>query len=75
MHLTRRRSPRVCWGLAGVAWVGLMALSRLVLGVHYLWDVVGAALLGALVAGIVWLLLDAAGGTWARVLGETPIRP
>jgi len=43
------------WVLAaGIAWTVLMALSRTYLGVHWLTDTLGGALLGAAVAALVW---------------------
>jgi undecaprenyl-diphosphatase len=53
---------------AGVAWVLLMALSRTYLGVHWVTDTIGGAVLGAAVALIVWAPFAARLGTesWRR---------
>ena len=43
------------WVLAaGIAWTVLMAFSRTYLGVHWLTDTLGGAVLGAAVAALVW---------------------
>ncbi|KRA25958.1 phospholipid phosphatase [Microbacterium sp. Root61] len=46
--------PRVWVGVAGAAWVMLMAFSRTYLGAHWLSDTVGGALLGASAALLVF---------------------
>lgn len=53
---------------AGVAWVILMALSRTYLGVHWVTDTVGGAVLGAAVALMIWAPFAAKLGTesWRR---------
>lgn len=53
---------------AGVVWVILMALSRTYLGVHWVTDTIGGAVLGAAVALIVWAPFAARLGTesWRR---------
>ncbi|WP_226483225.1 phosphatase PAP2 family protein [Natrinema amylolyticum] len=48
---------RVWLGVAGVV-VGLVSLSRLVLGVHYLVDVVAGAGLGLVVLGVLYVITD-----------------
>ena len=49
-HVRHRVWPDVAMA-AAFAWVVLMAMSRLVLGVHYFSDVVGGALLGVAIGG------------------------
>jgi undecaprenyl-diphosphatase len=45
-------------GMGLAAWSLLVGFSRIVLGVHYLLDVLVGYLLGALVGAAVWVLLD-----------------
>jgi undecaprenyl-diphosphatase len=44
--------PRIRWPLLGLA--GLIALSRVWLGVHYVTDVIAGAALGSIVAYVTW---------------------
>ncbi|NHN47973.1 phosphatase PAP2 family protein [Halostella sp. JP-L12] len=48
---------RVWLGLAGVV-VGIVSVSRLVLGVHYLVDIVAGAGLGLVVLGVLYVIAD-----------------
>ncbi|GAB3617154.1 hypothetical protein GCM10027416_17110 [Okibacterium endophyticum] len=52
--------PRLWVWIAGLAYVALMAYSRTYLGVHWLSDTIGGALLGIGVALIVWAPFAAA---------------
>lgn len=58
--------PRRGWMLAA-AWIALMALSRMYLGRHFLGDVLGGVLLGAIAAAVGFTLLKL--GHLARGLG------
>ncbi len=54
--------PRVLGLILGAIWVAVMALSRTVLSVHWLSDVIGGALTGVAIG----LLVAAAFGSWSR---------
>ena len=48
------------WPLIGVAlllWSLLVGLSRIILGVHYLYDVLAGYLLGLGIGAVMWLLM------------------
>jgi undecaprenyl-diphosphatase len=56
----------VAWGsavLAGIliVWAPLVALSRVAMGLHYLSDVVGGALLGLIAGGVALAIVSALG--------------
>lgn len=68
-----RGAPTWPWSVVGGAWVVVMSLSRLVLGVHYAWDVVGGALVGILVGVVLALIVEARAAGLRRWLGETPM--
>jgi undecaprenyl-diphosphatase len=59
--------PRVWVWAAGAIWVALMMFSRTYLGVHWLTDTIGGALLGAGVVLILWAPFA------AKISGE-PVR-
>ncbi|MET4639374.1 phosphatase PAP2 family protein [Mycetocola sp. 2940] len=59
--------PRVWVWIAGAIWVALMMFSRTYLGVHWLTDTIGGALLGAGVVLILWAPFA------AKISGE-PVR-
>lgn len=54
--------PRVLGLILGAIWAAVMALSRTVLSVHWLSDVIGGALTGVAIG----LLVAAAFGSWSR---------
>ncbi|QCR20175.1 phosphatase PAP2 family protein [Agrococcus sp. SGAir0287] len=54
------------WLVLAAAWMVAMAASRLVLGVHWLSDVVGGLLLGAATALLVWAAVAALQGAGRR---------
>jgi undecaprenyl-diphosphatase len=61
--VARRWSPRTGWVIVALGLACIVALSRTMLGVHYVTDVVAG-----LVVGWSWCLL------WAIVLGIVPAR-
>lgn len=62
---------------AGLAWVILMALSRTYLGVHWVTDTIGGAVLGAAVALTLWAPFAAKLGTesWRRPRWPGSVEP
>ena len=59
--------PRVLGLILGAIWAVVMALSRTVLSVHWLSDVIGGALTGVTIG-----LLAAAFGSWSRARPRAP---
>ncbi len=58
------------WLWAFLSWAGIVALSRVAVGVHYPSDILGGAIIGACVAGAVLWLWSFAGRTilpWLRL--------
>ena len=60
--------PRVLGLILGAIWAAVMALSRTVLSVHWLSDVIGGALTGVAIG----LLVAAAFGSWSRARPRAP---
>jgi undecaprenyl-diphosphatase len=71
------------WGAVVGVFAAILAFARVALGYHYPTDVIGGAVLGTLVAGLLWTpplralvdrISDSLGGVWdravARPLGE-----
>lgn len=58
IFLLTRGSERSWIGWIALAWAFSVAFSRIVVGVHFPTDVLGAAMLGTAAAGSTWLVFD-----------------